>query len=98
MQSLPAASARRMEAASDDEDTAFHEHADDESGMLSGGSGLDGIDSPEALNPLSMSDDESDSEGDGGGCGGAERCSDAVSSHATSLFSRPSSDVTSAMQ
>ena len=86
-----------MEAASDDEHTAFHEHADDESGMLSAGSGMDGIDSPEALNPLSMSDDESDSE-DGGGRGGAERCSDAVSSHVTSLFSRPSFDITSVMQ
>ena len=98
MHSLPIASARRMEAASDDEHTAFHEHADDESGMLSAGSGMDGIDSPEALNPLSMSDDESDSEGEAGGRGGVERFSDAVSSQATSLFSRPSLDVTSAMQ
>lgn len=98
MQSMPASSAqRRTEAASDDEQTAFHGGIDDESGMLSAGSGLEGIDSPEARIPLCMSEDESDSEGEGG-FGGEERCSDAVSSRTTPALSRRSVDVSSMMQ
>ena len=98
MQSMPAGSCqRRTDAASDDEQTAFHEGVDDESGMLSAGSGLEGIDSPEALIPLCMTDDESDSEGDGG-FGGDEKSSDAVSSQATSLLYRRSFDVGSVLQ
>jgi len=98
MQSMPAGSIqRRTDAASDEEQTAFHQAVDDESGMLSAGSGLEGIDSPEALIPLCMSEVESDSEGDGG-FGGEERASDAVSSRATCLLSRRSLDVSSTMQ
>ena len=98
MQSMPAGSVqRRTDAASDEEQTAFHQAVDDESGMLSAGSGLEGIDSPEALIPLCMSEDESDSEGDGG-FGGDERTSDAVSSRGACLLSRRSLDVSTAMQ
>ncbi len=95
---MPAGSVqRRTDAASDEEQTAFHQAVDDESGMLSAGSGLEGIDSPEALIPLCMSEDETDSEGDGG-FGGDERISDAVSSRATCLLSRRSFDVSTATQ